>query len=348
MDAVEKCRIAVVFAVACSAVLLLLPAGEAATVYCVKGWMCYNGSDSGYIMSYENVSGSTGQARRYMRVAFSVDRPTFNIGDTVGVMVRTDGYYTRDSGWWYIVRNAVLNISISYPNNTPIRTDYYLTTDSTGVYRNATFIFTNDGFPMGRYRVNGSVIGPRNHSGAYGAQVDLSGIAVGNSFATVYFDLGGELNITMASLPDVNKGAIVSINGTVYQPNNQVFNSTFVIGSGLSSYDVNISITLPNRSVYRTNAELPRMTTTNGSYKISYNTTSEPVGKYYVVAFVDYQLGKQADRGKVTMGRTFQEFVVYGSWPSVGLSMAPSAGEAVLLLLSSLILLKGVRKNEQI
>jgi len=306
---------------------LLLASPAAAVVqtplYCIKSYKCYNGTNEGYIMSY---IWDNSDPRQSMRVALSVDRPAYEIGDSVAARIRTDGYFTRDSGWWYIVKGANTNVSLYYPNGTRAINLTGKKTSSVGVYKNESIIFLDSSFPFGRYKLNSSIRGPS--SGAPGQEVDLSGLNINGPNVTIYFDVGGEMNITLSSFPEVNKNENININGTVYQPNGQIFNSTFVVGvPGFSSYNVNISVMLPNSSIVRFN-----YTTTNGSYYLIYNATK--LGTYYVISHVEYALGNQALRGRYTTGRVAQKFVVYGTWPEVGLGFAQSPLSLLALILA--------------
>jgi hypothetical protein len=264
-------------------------------------------------------------------------------------MIRTDGYFSRDSGWWYVVSGASIDsIDVYYPNwttsgegpSTSVLTLTNEKTDSLGMWRNLTLIFTDDSFPMGRYKVKAQVSGPtiaeQGDILEGFAPIDLSGIVVGDDsggdFLTVFFDLVGPLNVTMDPIPDVSDNTDVTISGTVYQPNGRVFNSSEVLGiPGFGSYWVNISVLQPNLTISR----LPYLTS-DGTYSVTYTATS--VGKHYVIANVETDVGNEAERGKHTSGRAFQEFVVTGTWPEVSMAFAGSPLRVLLALALGLYL----------
>lgn len=313
---------------------LLMPPVEGAlqtNIYCIKSYKCYNGTDQGYIMSY---TWETTNPRQSMRVALSVDRPAYEVGDSVEAMIRADGYFTRDSGWWYIVKNASIPyVTFYYPNGSVARNISGQATDSIGVWENKSTLFFDRTFPFGRYKVNASVRGPS--AGAPGQAVSLSGLNLNGTNMTVYFDVGGELNVTMSSPPEMTKNNNISINGTVYQPNGQVFNSTYVRGvPGFNWYFVNITVIKPDTGV-----EGFAYNTTNGSYYLRYNATQ--LGTYYVSADVEYALGNQALRGRYSSGRVAQKFVVYGNWPEVGLGLSPTPLRSLIALLFAFYLRRG-------
>jgi hypothetical protein len=277
-------------------------------------------------MSWDNTGGITD--RQYLRGTISVSRPSYRTGDAVHVMLRADGYWMADSGWWYAVSNADFNLTFYYPNGTSFISFPNMQTDQVGIWENLSVFTITKNLPMGRYRLNGSITGPS--SGAPGPNVDLSGISIGEStqesFLTVYFDVGGDLKVNLSNIAgSQNKDTTVSINGTVLQPNGQVFNSSFVEGLGTFSYDVNITIMSPNGSSVSITE-----TTSTGSFSQSF--TPDEVGTYYVLAFVHYQLGNQAIRNKFSIGRTADKFISEGQWPETGLGFEQSLKSIAALL----------------
>jgi hypothetical protein len=263
-----------------------------------------------------------------MRATISVNRPSYRTGDSIQAMLRTDGYWMADSGWWYAVNNADFNLTFYYPNGTSFMEFTNFQTDSFGLWKNKSVFTITKNLPMGRYRLNGSITGPS--TGGRGPNTDLSGVSIGEStneaFLTVYFDVAGDLNISLSNVDfRVNKDTAVSLNGTIFQPNGQVFNSSFVEGLGSFSYDVNFSVISPNGSIVRfTN------TTSTGSFSQSF--TPDEVGTYYVIAFVQYRLGNQVIRNKFSMGRTAEKFISEGQWPETGLGFEQSLYSVAALL----------------
>jgi hypothetical protein len=315
-----------------------LPSSWADEVYQPKGYWAYNGSSQGYIMSW-----NTTASREYLRVAFSVNRPSYRTGDSIKGMLRADGYWIADSGWWYRVPNADFNITAYYPNGTPLMNISNMQTDEFGIWEEDSIFTITKTLPMGRYKINASVAGPAI-GGPGGGNVDLSGSRLGDSgkeeFLTIFFDVGGDLTIDLSNIGHrVNKDIAISLNGTVEQPNGQVFNSSFVEGLGTFSYDLNISIISPNGSVVRLSE-----TTSTGSFSQSF--TPDEVGTYYVIVYVEYLLGNQAIRNKFSMGRTAEKFISEGQWPETGLGFEQSLQSiGALLALAYLERKKGGRER---
>jgi hypothetical protein len=306
-----------------------VPAASADTIYQPAGYWAYNGSSKGYIMSWDVASGGTISNRQYMRTALSVNRPSYRTGDSIQAMLRADGYWMADSGWWYAVNNADFNLTFYYPNGTTLREFTNFQTDSSGLWKNKSVFTITKNFPMGRYRLNGSITGPS--TGAPGSNVDLSGVTIGDAaggneaYLTVYFDVGGDLTVNLSKIGiQQNKDTAISLNGTVFQPNGQAFNASFVEGLGTISYYVNLSVLSPNGSSVRFNE-----TTSTGSFSQSF--TPDEVGTYYVIAFVQYQLGNQAIRGKFSTGRIVNKFISEGQWPETGLGFEQSLFSIVAL-----------------
>jgi hypothetical protein len=305
-----------------------LPAASADAIYKPLGYWAYNGSSKGYIMSWDNATGATISNQQFMRVAFSVDRPSYRTGDSIMAMLRSDGYWMADSGWWYAVNDADFNLTFYYPNGTPLIEFTNFQTDTYGMWENKSVFTITKNMPMGRYRANGSITGPS--SGGRGPNTDLSGVSIGESnneaYLTIFFDVAGDLDISLSNVGfRVNKDTAISLNGTVLQPNGQVFNSSFVDGLGSFSYDVNISVISPNGSIVRLIE-----TTSTGSFSQSF--TPDEVGTYYVVAFVHYRLGNQVIRNKFSIGRTAEKFISEGQWPETGLGFEQSLYSVAALL----------------
>jgi hypothetical protein len=293
-----------------------LPVASADQIYQPKGYWAYNGSTKGYIMSW-NTTGSR------------VNRPSYRTGDSIKAKLRADGYWIADSGWWYKVPYADVNVTIYYPNNTPFMSFLNLQTDEYGIWNNDSLFTISKTLPMGRYKINASVAGPAS-GGPGGGNVDLSGSRLGDSgkeeYLTIFFDVGGDLTVNLSNIGfRVNKDTSISINGTILQPNGQVFNSSFVEGLGTFSYDVNITIMSPNGSVVRVTE-----TTSTGGFSQSF--TPDEVGTYYVTAFVQYRLGNQVIRNKFSMGRTAEKFISEGQWPETGLGFEQSLLSVAALL----------------
>ncbi|MEE8400743.1 MAG: hypothetical protein V3R86_01135, partial [Candidatus Hydrothermarchaeaceae archaeon] len=97
-----------------AAVIVSSQSVEAADqIYSIPGGLNYNGSDDGYIMGYDWPGG----AESGLRVAFSANRPGYKLGKSIGVYIRTDGYYSRDCGWWYTVPGASVTVDVYKPGD---------------------------------------------------------------------------------------------------------------------------------------------------------------------------------------------------------------------------------------
>jgi uncharacterized protein YfaS (alpha-2-macroglobulin family) len=167
----------------------------------------YNGTDSGYIMTYKWNDASPATS---LRVALSTNRPDYVITDSVGVRIRTDGYYSRDCGWWYTVpgSDATINsLNISDPAGNLLRqyTSASAKIDDTGVWEDRVALRLNTSMPPGWYKVAADV------SGA-GQQISVENL-------TVYFKVLGLLNVTFDVNKTINRYENVTINVTVLSMN---------------------------------------------------------------------------------------------------------------------------------
>jgi|Deesub1362B_J571_1020462.scaffolds.fasta_scaffold00984_7 hypothetical protein len=278
--------------------------------YSIKGGPTYNGSSDGWVMVWD--AGATQDS--YLRVAFSVNRPAYKLGKTVSVMIRTDGYYSRDSGWWYTEGGASVDyVKFYYPNGTLIK-QLSGTTGSDGVWKDDTALMLTKDMPMGTYKVEASVT-----KGTTTVGDDAGG------YMTIYFDVGGELHLTVNTNASTDSrgrfvaanGSVVRIYGQILQPNGDVFSST-TVPSG-SAVTVRLGIVKPDESyTYMT------QTTTTGDY--SFDVLLDQVGHYFFVVTANCTVGGPITGIKyvVCEGRNQTNIISTGEWPAAGGSFASS------------------------
>ena len=269
-----------------SVVVVTSPVNAADTIYTIRGGRDYNGSASGYIMAWD-VTGSDYNGTA-LRVAFSANRPRSMIGKSIGVYIRTDGYYSRDCGWWYTVDGASINVSVYKPGeyDTPNVTLTGVSTDSSGVWENASFLKLTTDYPLGVYRLNATV------SKAGLASV---GEEAGGNYLTVYVDVGGTVLLTAWVNDTVNKSQNITIKGDITHPNGEPFTYQTDVYAGILGPDESYSNVTTN--------------TSTGSYSMEFNGTM--FGHYFIVVTINATIGDDAE----ATGRAANNSLVIGTWP---------------------------------
>jgi hypothetical protein len=171
-----------------------------ATIYNYTG---ASAPDEGYIMvsNYTGTNITVGTPSQNFRVTLSTSRPDYTIMDTVGIRIRTDGYYTQDCGWWYMVNGTIDSLNIYDSQGTLLRSYTNEKTDSSGVWEDEIVLRLNTSMPGGKYKVNASVSG--------------LGTTFSGDYLTVYFDVKGLLNISDLSITGtMQKDKNITINVT--------------------------------------------------------------------------------------------------------------------------------------
>jgi hypothetical protein len=289
------------------------------TIYKLSQLPDYNGSEDGYIMVWD--ADDADYDATALRAAFSANRPSYKIGKTMGVYIRTDGYYSMDCGWWYTVPGADVGVAIYYPNNTFIKS-LSGATGQDGVWEDETALKLTKSYPMGTYKL----VANATKSG-----LNTVGDAADGNVMTIYVDVAGELYPDANVNATVNKSQNVSVWGYVRTEDGSPYTD--------KTSTVHIGVIYPDETYYEDEGS----TDGNGFYNLEFNATQ--IGRYFIVVTCNSSIDAiQAE------GRSENNSVALGEWPEAGIVPASFPPYGLMIVLISLIfvsprLLRGVKNG---